>query len=332
LISGVSSSMAEPILLVGDIGGTNARFALATTHDGRFSHGLSVQCRDYPSIEQALDEYLGKVGAGKPDAICLAAAGPVNDGRVRLTNNDWSIDSQELGDAFGSARVRLINDFEAIAYSLPLLAADERVSIGSRLPELAAGGSFKVAVLGPGTGLGMAGLVSQDGRVQHVVGEGGHTGFAPTSADQVSVMMQLRKRFDHVCNEQVISGPGLENVYAALCQAEGQAHDALNAQDVFERAITASDTFAVRAVALFFEALGQAAGDLALLIGAFDGVYIAGGIVRRYPQLLHRSRFRAGFENKGVCQAMMEKIPTALVTHPDPGLLGASQCARDLLA
>ena len=183
--------MDDPVLLVGDIGGTNARFALASARDTGFSNGLTMQCRDYPNIEQALDEYLERVGAGRPDAICLAAAGPVNEGRVRLTNNDWSIDCRELAEAFGTARVRLINDFEAVACSLPLLAPHELTAVGSAMLKLSVGGSYKVAALGPGTGLGTAGLLSQDGHILHVVGEGGHMNFAAATDDQLLVFQVL---------------------------------------------------------------------------------------------------------------------------------------------
>jgi glucokinase len=238
--------VAERVLLIGDIGGTNARFALANPESSGYAHSENFQCRDFPAIEQALHRYLDQAGVGRPDAICLAAAGPVTGGSIRLTNNHWVIDSAALQDAFGPVPVSLINDFEAVAHSLPLLGDQDLVAIGPGVPRLEGNDSFKVGVLGPGTGLGVAGLFSKKGVQTHVVGEGGHVGFSPATADQVLVHTLLMKKMGRVFNEALLSGPGLENVYIALSESEGLPPAPLSAQDVFEQSMSGADPIAVR--------------------------------------------------------------------------------------
>jgi glucokinase len=173
-------------------------------------------------------------------------------------------------------------------------------------------------------------LCKRDGALVPVTGEGGHQGFAPESQLQLDVLTMLRQRFDRVSDERVVSGPGIQNIYWALTKMHGKNETQLSAAEIFVRAENDRDPRAAEAVQLFFEVLGQVAGNLAISLSTFDGVYIAGGIARRYPQLLAMSRFRSGFENKGPHRSLMERIPTRLITHPEPGLLGASSYAIEL--
>ncbi len=320
--------MAEPVLLIGDIGGTNARFALADSESTGYRQVVKLACADFATAEEAMEHYLEREAPGRPRAICLAAAGPVVDGAVRFTNNHWRIRSEDLADRFGAKSVRLLNDFEAIAYSLPFLGEAHSRPIGLVSDQVTPGGNFTIGVLGPGTGLGVAGLLGRDGRLFPVVGEGGHRGFAPESAQQIEVLTVLREHFERVSDERLVSGPGIENIDAALRSVHGQPGARREAAEIFALAESREDPVALASVKLFFEVLGQMAGDLALQLGAFDGIYIAGGIVKRYPELLEGSAFRAGFENKGRHRALLERVPTLLITHPDPGLLGAAYCAR----
>jgi len=322
--------MTDPCLLIGDIGGTNARFALARPGEGGFSNELTLACAEYETAEQGIADYLGRIDRGRPDVICLAAAGPVVDDCVRFTNNHWVIDSRVLRERFLSPRVRLLNDFESIAYSIPLLAGNDLATIGLVPSETNGTKELTFGVLGPGTGLGTGGLLIRENGIYPVVGEGSHAGFAPETQMQLKVLKQLRRRFDRVSSERLISGPGLENIYWALCTIRGESPPDITAAEIFSRVLANEDAIAVEATQLFFEALGQVAGNLALMLGAFDGVYLAGGIVKRYPDLLKASRFRSGFENKGRHRSLMEKVPTLLILHPQPGLLGASFCAREL--
>jgi glucokinase len=322
--------MNEPCLLVGDIGGTNARFALANAEGSGFSNELILACDDFGSAEQGIEEYLGRIGGDSPEVICLAAAGPVVDGLVRFTNNHWVLDSRALMARFPSVPVQLLNDFESIAYSLPLLGEQDAEIIGPVTPGAGENQDLSFAVLGPGTGLGTGGLLKRATGFYPVVGEGSHEGFAPETPMQLKVLKQLRRRFERVSSERLISGPGLENIYWALSRIRDNFGADIKAAEIFSRVLAREDAIAAESVEMFFEILGQVAGNLALTLGAFDGVYLAGGIVKRYPDLLKNSAFRSGFENKGRHRDLMQRIPTYLILHPQPGLLGASYRAREL--
>lgn len=324
--------MSEPTLLIGDIGGTNARLALATADSPGYDREMTLACANYSTPEEAIAEYLDRCGAGRPSVICLAAAGPVQDGRVRFTNNPWILDSKALAGTFSADAVRLLNDFEAVAHAIPRLGAADTLPVGGSASSLPGTGDFTAAVIGPGTGLGHVGVCRRQGVLVPVVSEAGHIGFSPQDALQDQVMAILRKRHPRVINEHLLSGPGLENLYHALGQVHGQSPGEIPASAICLAAEEQSDPLAVQALQLFFRVLGQVAGDVALAFGAWDGLYIAGGIVPRYSQMLQASDFRQAFEAKGVYRELMGGIPTTLITHPQPGLLGAGACALGLLA
>jgi glucokinase len=317
--------------LVGDIGGTNARFALADEKKPGFSDLATFQCADYDSVEQAIADYLKVVGAPRPDVICLAAAGPIVDQRIRMTNNHWTIAVNSLAAEFSTNSVRLLNDFEAIAYAVPFLGDGDCEPVGLPEPRPLPADDYTLAILGPGTGLGAVGLRKHGDLLIPIAGEASHGGFAPETRVQIDVLLALREQFDRVSSERLVSGSGLENIYWALGQIHDDKLPKSAAAEIFARADEGGDARAAEAVALFFEVLGQVAGDLALSLGAEDGVYIAGGIVKRYPEMLASSRFRAGFERKGRHRSIMERIPTQLILHEQPGLLGAAYCALQLM-
>jgi glucokinase len=317
-------------LLIGDIGGTNARFALVDPMLPGFHSEVTLPCRDFESADIAIRHYLARVKAPDPAVICLAVAGPVVDGAVSLTNNDWRIVAQDLRKEFAGPVVALCNDFEAVACSIPLLQESDLVPLGRHGPGPLPAGDFSVGVIGPGTGLGAAGLFKRGDGVFPVVGEAGHAGFAPETQIQVDILVALRERYDRVSDESLVSGPGLENIYWALSRLRGDNSANLTAAEIGQAAAESNSGHAVEALQLFFEILGQVAGTLALTLGAFDGIYIAGGIVHRYPELLIGSRFRSGFEAKGRRRALMERIPTQLIVYPEPGLLGAAWRAKQL--
>ncbi len=322
--------MTASSLLIGDIGGTNARFAIADPVTPGFSREMTLQCGDFESAEQAIEEYLRKVDAPRPGALCLAAAGPVVDGVVRFTNNHWNLNLEELKQGFDTQAVKLLNDFEAIAYALPCLDPSHLTPIG--LPEAAPLGQrdFTLAAIGPGTGLGAVGLYRRKGELFPIVGEAGHTGFAPESQVQIEILAVLRERFTRVSDERLVSGPGLENIYWALTRIHGEKKAPMTASEICTLGANNQDPRAAETLHLFFEILGQVAGNLALALGASQGVFIAGGIARRYPEILVNSGFRGAFEAKGRHRSLMERIPTQLITHPEPGLLGAGYCALQM--
>jgi glucokinase len=322
--------MTDKTLLIGDIGGTNARFALANPEQPGFHDAMTLKCADFAWADDAIRHYLDELSADSPSVICLAAAGPVVENTVQITNNHWTLNAADISADFGIDAVRLMNDFEALAYSVPHLQSADSLAIG--LPELKPlpEDSFNVAIIGPGTGLGTAGLIKRGSSLIPVVGEGGHVGFAPKSQVQIEILSALRSKFDRVSVERLISGSGLENIYWALTLIHGEQRTALSAKEVFANGGEGGDPRAAEAIHMFFEILGQVAGDLALTLGAEDGVYLAGGIVKRYPELLQNSGFRNAFENKGRHRAYMERIPSLLITHDEPGLLGSASCALEL--
>jgi glucokinase len=291
---------------------------LADTSAPGFSRETTLPCADYASADAAIARYLEDVGSLVPRVICLAAAGPVIDQAIKFTNNPWCIAVQELEKKYPDAAIRLLNDFEAIAYSVPHL---------SMQPDLNDRDQFTVAIIGPGTGLGTAGLKKSGDALVPIVSEASHSGFAPETGFQREVLDVLRGRFERVSVERLVSGKGIENLYWALGRLRGSESSSLSAEQIF----AAEDDHATETVQLFFEILGQYAGDIALAFGAADGVFIAGGIVRRYPEKFAASRFRSGFESKGRYRSHMESIPTQLIMHPQPGLLGASYVALELL-
>jgi glucokinase len=251
--------------------------------------------------------------------------------KVRFTNNRWSLDADHLAAIYAGSKVRLLNDFEAIAYSIPFLGAADCVHIG--LPdagELTAD-NYTVGIIGPGTGLGAVGLKKINGANVPIAGEAGHIGFAPASQVQLEILRVLRERFDRVSSERLVCGPGLENLYWALCREHCEDWPQLSAEKIFAAASGNKDSRSSEAVQLFFELLGQVAGDFALAVGAGDGIFIAGGIVPRYPDMFANSRFRSGFENKGRYRSLMESIPTRLILHKQPGLLGAAAVAQQMV-
>ncbi len=322
--------MSAKSVLIGDIGGTNVRFALADLERPGFTDAMKFKCADFASAEDAIRHYLEQMSAGPLSTICLAVAGPVVGGAVRVTNNQWFIHAERLVHEFAVDNALLINDFEAIVLAISYLDASDCKAIGnSNIPSLAEG-DFNVAVVGPGTGFGVAGLIRRNGVTTRVVGEGGHTAFAPRSSEQLELLKLLQSKFDIVSLERLVSGPGLRNIYAAIAAMHGDAVSTISAAEIFTKSREASDRNAVQATRLFFELLGQFAGDFALSFGATDGVFVAGGIVRRYPHMLMGSDFRKAFENKGALSQLMGTIPTVLVTHEEPGLLGAAYCAAQL--
>ena len=317
--------MSTPVRLVGDVGGTNARFALVDTMSPHgFVEQRTLACADYESPEDAIHSYLAELGASAPSRICIAAAGPIVDGTVRFTNNAWTLREERLQRTFGAERARLINDFEAIAHALPWLGTQDVLALGGIAPTLPPSPGFRFAVIGPGTGLGAGALLDRQGSAHAIVSEAGHAGFAPESAEQDAVVRELRGCFGRISAERLISGPGVVNLYKALARLRGIPEEAMDAAGIFAAAQSSDRALATDTVALFHEMLGQAAGDLALSLGTYDGVFIAGGVAQRAPELLAASRFREGFERKGRHRELLERVPTALIVHPQPGLLGAT--------
>lgn len=310
--------------LVGDIGGTHARFATVLQPDGAPVATARYRCNDFATLWEALQHYLAACAPVHPRVGALGVATAVTDDRVRLTNHPWSFSISELQRQLGVERLLVINDFSALALALPALSADELQQVGGGAPAPGA----VIGLIGPGTGLGVSGLLpTADGRDQIAIGgEGGHVTLSSYDPDELPVLQWLHQSFGHVSAERVLSGPGLENLYQAICMLDYQRKPTLSAQRITEAAMAASDQACVKALNMFCSLLGDVAGNLALTLGARSGIYIAGGIV---PQLGHwfaQSSFRERFESKGRFSEYLRAIPTYVVQAKiSPALIGASR-------
>ena len=303
--------------ILADSGGTNAR--CARLRDGRISARRQVRVADYPSLNAALRAYLAEWDKSPaPVRMAVAAAGPVAGGKVRLTNSPWRISANALRAAFRLRDVVLVNDFTAVARAVPRLARAHTVKIGGGRGVPAA----PIAILGPGTGLGVAGLVPGPGGPRVLVTEGGHVTMAPGDARESAIIEQLRGRFGHVSAERVLSGDGLVNLYQAIAELDGRPIETLNPGGITEKAVAGSCQTCAAALEVFCAMLGTVAGNLALTLGARGGVYLAGGVVPRFVPYLAASAFRDRFENKGRFRPYLEAIPVRVIVHPDPAFLG----------
>ena len=308
--------------VVADIGGTNARFAWIGP-DGRPAGERSLRVAEYSGLIPALEAF----SEGRPvRAACVAMACPVEDEEVRLTNADFSFTKTAVRQRFGLVRFDVINDFTAQALALPYLAADEAVTIG---PEVTAAPGLPLAVLGPGTGLGVSGLLPVGARWVPISGEGGHVSFAPRTAEECAILMVLTDRFGRVSVERLLSGQGLVDLHTARAEIAGRPVPTDPAAAEITAAALAGEPFARATIDAFLGILGGLAGDLALTIGAFGGVYIAGGIVPRVRPLLEDSPFRARFEDKGRMGRLLARVPTRLVVAPWPALVGCAARLAD---
>lgn len=308
---------ARGTAILADIGGTNVRFA--RLRDGRIGMRRQIRVADYPSLNAALRTYLAEWDSGPaPKRLALAVAGPIADGKVRMTNSPWRISARALRTAFDLKEVVLVNDFSAIALAVPQLTRAHTVVIGGGrgMPEA------PVAILGPGTGLGIAGLLPGAGGPRVLVTEGGHVTMAASDAREGAILEHLRGRFGHVSAERVLSGDGLVNLYRAIAALDGVSMESVNAAEITERAVAESCHTSSAALAIFCAMLGTVAGNLALTLGARGGVYLGGGVVPRFITFLAASAFRERFESKGRFRAYLAAIPVRVIIHSDPAFLG----------
>jgi glucokinase len=314
-------------MLVGDIGGTNARFATVDVSQKtpwHLEHRLDLT--DFPTFADALRSYMQRSGlASVPTSATIAVAGPVSDGQARMTNRDWLISEQELR-RFGCGAALLINDFVALAFAAEDLGAGDLRTLGPELKGLA---NEPISILGAGTGFGVSCLARFRERMVPLSTEGGHIGFAPSDAQEAAVWQRLLQRFGRVSVERILSGPGLENLYQALEQVSDRQSPHLSAAQVVATA-DGGDPGCSAALSMFCAIFGAVAGDFALAHGARGGVYIAGGIAQKIEHFMAGSAFRARFESKGRLSAYVKAIPTTLIVSGDAALLGAARAGVTL--
>ena len=319
--------------LLADIGGTNIRLAWQETSAGPLHDTRVLQCSQYPTVDAAITAYLRDVGLpadkGADFEAAFGIANPVTGDRVSMTNHSWSFSQQALRESFGWQRLVVINDFTALALALPQLTPDllRQVGGGTAVPGAA------IALIGPGTGLGVSGLVFAPGASAGVPvsGEGGHVSLAVQSRLEFDVLGVLQERYGHVSAERAVSGQGLVDTYHALRRlAQRGGTEVSSAAQVTELALQTQDPLALQALELFCGFLGSIAGNLALTLGARGGVYLGGGIVPRLGAWFDQSPFRQRFEGKGRFQPYLAAIPCWVIDPgATPALYGVSR-ALDL--
>ncbi len=311
--------------LVGDIGGTNARFGVASA-DGAILHSATFAAADFAEIGAAIEAFLATLrDLPMPRQGALAIAAAVTGDEIRMTNHPWQFSVNALRDRLGFRRLVAINDFTAVALALPRLTEADRMPVGDGSPTAAT----PIAVLGPGSGLGVSGLIPSGSRWVPLTGEGGHMTMPAESEREAEVLRLMRQRFDHVSAERCLSGPGLVNLYNSLAELDQVKAASYTAAQITDPQTADDDKLCREATAMFCAMLGTVAGDLALTLGARGGVYIAGGIVPRLGARFAESGFRQRFERKGRLSPYLATIPTYVITNPLPAFLG---CAAALAA
>jgi glucokinase len=319
-MSQAASDGAGETRLVGDVGATNARFGLVST-DGAILNWRNHVCDQYPTIDDALAEYLAnRGGLPMPRQGAIAIASAITGDRIAMTNHPWSFAVSALRSRFGFERLEVINDFTAQALALPHLGPSDRMTVGGGIPVP----GTPLGVLGPGSGLGVSGLVPHATGWLPLSGEGGHATMPAANDRESAVIDHLRRRLDHVSAERLLSGPGLVNLYNTLAELDGTPSKGYTAPQITDFGMRGEDPICAEATAMFCAMLGTVASNLALTLGARAGVFIAGGIVPRLGRYFLDSPFRSRFEAKGRFAAYLAAIPTWVVTHPLAAFLGCA--------
>ncbi|MFL0671176.1 MAG: glucokinase [Erythrobacter sp.] len=313
-------------LVTVDIGGTHARFALASLGAGgaiSLADPVTLRTADHASFQTAWEAFREMSGGHLPRAVSMAIAGPVAGEVIRFTNNPWIIRPALITAKLDVDRFTLVNDFAAVAHAVA--RADDSQFLHLAGPDAPLGTSGTISVIGPGTGLGVAHVWRGGGgdyRVQAT--EGGHIDFAPLDSIEDAILARLRKRHNRVSVERVVAGPGIVDIYQTLAAIEGRALPERDAIDIWTAGQDGSDSLAAAAVDRFCLSLGSVAGDITLAQGGFAGVVIAGGLGYRIRDTLRTSGFAQRFRAKGRFESLMAGIPVKLIVHPQPGLFGAA--------
>ncbi|WP_153136708.1 bifunctional transcriptional regulator/glucokinase [Paraburkholderia agricolaris] len=313
--------------LLADIGGTNARFALETS-PGEISSVQVYPCADYPGVAEVIKKYLKDTRIGRVNHAAIAIANPVDGDQVRMTNHDWSFSIEATRRTLGFDTLLVVNDFTALAMALPGLTDMQRVQVGggARRP------NSVIGLLGPGTGMGVSGLIPADDRWIALGSEGGHATFAPADEREDIVLQYARKKWSHVSFERVAAGPGIEVIYRALAGRDKKRVAAnVDTIEIVKRALD-GEPLAAESVDVFCGILGTFAGNIAVTLGALGGIYIGGGVVPRLGEFFARSSFRKRFEAKGRFEAYLQNVPTYVITAEYPAFLGVSAILAEQLS
>ena len=313
-------------LVAVDIGGTHARFVIATIGDDgtiALDEPVTLKTEDHASFQTAWEDFGRIQGGDLPKAVSIAVAGPVGGDVIRFTNNPWIIRAALVKEKLKVDAYTIVNDFGAVGHAVARAPNSDFLHLTGPDEPLAAEGT--ISIMGPGTGLGVA-HVWRDGagnyRVQAT--EGGHIDFAPHDMIEDAILARLRRRHNRVSVERIVSGPAIVDIYATLARMENRATMEEDDRTIWQNGMDGSDSLAAAAVDRFCLALGSVAGDIALAQGGFGGVVIAGGLGYRIRDTLAQSGFAERFRAKGRFEKLMSSIPVKIITHPQPGLFGAA--------
>ncbi|GGI75460.1 glucokinase [Legionella impletisoli] len=311
------------LVIVADIGGTNARFAAVDLETMHLSHLVVYSCAEFPSFEAVFSHYQHTVVGQPIKRAAIAVACPILGDEISMTNLHWQCSISALKVTLQLEELIVMNDFIAIAMSLPVIPRNETVQIGGgkTLP-----GKPKV-ILGPGTGLGVSFLISDSEKYTPLGSEGGHVGWCAETEQEHCIYRFLKRQFGRVSIERVLSGSGLEQIYLALAEYSNLSIAPLSASNIATLALQ-GDALAKTTVDQFFAILGSFAGDLALTLNAYGGVYLAGGMIPKLLPQLNALKFRERFEAKGRFSSVNQSIATFAITTKQPGLLGAALCLK----
>jgi glucokinase len=311
-------------ILIGDIGGTNARFAILVDSYAEPKEFPIVQTADFATIDEAIQTTILDRTSVQPRSAVLAVAGPVKGDEVDLTNCEWVVRPKAMADSLGFSDIVVLNDFEAQALAVVALGEEHLEQIGPGTPKVGAGR----VVLGPGTGLGVAGLVHLRHTWIPVPGEGGHMDMGPRTPRDFEIFPHLEKIEGRISGEQLLCGRGLVNIYHAVAKANGSQPAMATPAAITSAGLDRTDAVAQEALSIFVTCLGRIAGDLALVFMSRGGVYLTGGIAQKIIPALKNGQFREAFEDKAPHRALLQAMPVYVITHPLAALMGLAAYGR----
>ena len=314
--------------LIGDIGGTNSRFALQFAENAPFEYIETLPSADFPSPFEAIEQYLSTTGTTRPRWAAIGIATQTSGDAIKMTNLHWTFSVEELRRKLGLERLHFLNDFTALALSLPALQPEDVRQVGGGTPVKGA----PIAVIGPGTGLGVSGLVPYPGGYAPLEGEGGHVTLAAFNDREAAILSMIRREHRHVSAERVLSGRGLPILYGAIAQLHDMPVEELLPAQITGTALAGTNNIASETLSTFCAMLGTVTADLALTLGARGGVYIGGGIIPKLGDYFADSPFRARFERKGRFAAYLNAVPTYVIHARYPALIGAAQALQRMAA
>ncbi|MCP4492331.1 MAG: glucokinase [Gammaproteobacteria bacterium] len=306
--------------LIADIGGTHARFALVDNSGGVPFETKTLNCGDYATLLDAVEFYLADIGSPRPHHAGFSIATAVEKDQLTMTNHIWDFSIQQTRKSLGLSSLKVLNDYAALALALPYLTtADYSQICGDQAPN-----GKVMAVLGPGTGLGVSAVTQIGKHWAPLQGEGGHVSYGPQNEREVAVINTIRQRIDHVSAECLVSGSGLLLIYSSIAELDGIKPEPLKPQEISAKAMNKTCVVAEEALSMFCAVLGTVAGNLALTIGAHGGVFIGGGIVPKLREYFLKSQFRQRFDRHGRLTGYLQDIPTYLIESKYPALRGAA--------